>query len=106
MLGPLGSGVSATAGIFPPSLSSLTTAASGYGRSAFGPFLTNGPMSGGLGTGSIVPASITAAPTPLSFLNGQPVFAANATLPPTYDSGVLSLAYLGGNCSMSPGIDG
>ncbi len=63
-------------------------------------------MSGGLGTGAIVPASITAAPTPISFLNGQPVFAANATLPPTYDSGILSLAYLGGNCSISPGTDG
>ena len=63
-------------------------------------------MSGGVGTGASVPASITAAPPPISILNGQPVFAANATLPPTYDSGILSLAYLGGNCSMSPGTDG
>lgn len=106
VLGPLGSGGSVTAGIFPSSHNPLATVASGSGRSAFGPFITNGPMSGGLGTGATVPASITAAPTPISFVNGQPVFAANATLPPTYDSGILSLAYLGGNCSMSPGIDG
>ena len=106
LFGPFGSRGSAGAGIFPPSLNPLATVASGSGKSAFGPFITNGPMSGGLGTGAIVPASITAAPTPISFLNGQPVFAANATLPPTYDSGILSLAYLGGNCSMSPGTDG
>ena len=106
LLGPLGSGGFVTAGIFPPSFNPLATVASGSGRSAFGPFITNGPISGGVGTGATVPASITAAPAPISFLNGQPVFAANATLPPTYDSGILSLAYLGGSCSMSPGTDG
>ena len=51
-------------------------------------------------TNATVQPSITAPPTPVSYKNGEPVFAANASLPPGYDHGVLSLAYLGGNCSM------
>ncbi|KAL2036767.1 hypothetical protein N7G274_010491 [Stereocaulon virgatum] len=51
-------------------------------------------------TNSTYPPTITAPPTPVSYIDGAPVFAANASLPPGYSSGVLSLAYFGQNCSM------
>ena len=52
------------------------------------------------------PNTITAVPNPISIGPDGPIFAANETLPNDYASGVLSLSYGMGNCSMSPGFDG
>ena len=50
--------------------------------------------------------TITKVPPPIGYNADGPIFGVNETLPNDYASGVLSLSYGMGNCSMSPGSDG
>ena len=50
--------------------------------------------------------TITVAPPPIGYGANGPIFGSNQTLPDKYASGVQSLRWGMGTCSMSPGFDG